>query len=213
MVFRIERSIRRAASKGLKKLIKLEQQAKDLLNEEKLKVILRPILMCLQQDHQKFNIPFLNILRKLVKLLNQCFNKTLSDKLIELLGRFLEALGRRDLSTGDDKKIASGILYLFEHLPHAGHSVDTIIRLSWKIENCLVLVSGMSHFSKVIRQPLLRIVNTFASHAHEFFLNNLQDFWKIFIYLLVIKSFFSHYIIISILESRFILSFERKSIS
>lgn len=70
MMLRIEKGIRKAAAKGLKTLIKLENQPKDLLTEDKLKIILRPILICLQQDYYKFNIPFLSVLRKLVKYLS-----------------------------------------------------------------------------------------------------------------------------------------------
>ena len=88
-MLRIERTIRKTASRGLKTLIRLENQPKDLLTEENLKVILRPILICLQQQHQIFNIPFLNVLRKLVKYLNQCFNRTLSDKLAEHLTKVI----------------------------------------------------------------------------------------------------------------------------
>ncbi len=89
MMLRIEKTIRKTASRGLKTLIRLETQPKDLLTEENLKVILRPILICLQQQHHIFNIPFLNVLRKLVKYLNQCFNRTLSDKLAEHLTKVI----------------------------------------------------------------------------------------------------------------------------
>jgi len=48
MMLRIEKGIRKSAAMGLKALIKLENQPKDLLTEDRLKIILRPILICLQ---------------------------------------------------------------------------------------------------------------------------------------------------------------------
>ena len=87
MMTRIEKGIRKAAGHCLKCLIKLESNPKDLVsNDEKLKVILRPVLICLQQEFKTFSPAFLSILRKLLKLLTQCFNKALSDKLLEHLG-------------------------------------------------------------------------------------------------------------------------------
>jgi len=191
MMLRIERGIRKAASKGLRTLIRLEHQPKDLLTEDKLKVILRPILICLQQDYYKFNIPFLQVLRKLVKYLSQCFNKTLSDKLVEHLTRFMEFLcsgnrnrpGQHEIVV-DERKIASGIFYLFEHLPHASQYVDLIIKLNTKIDNYIVNLSGLSCMNYLMRRPLLRIVNCFASGSVELFLTNLQDYWRIFLYIL-----------------------------
>lgn len=186
-MLRIEKGIRKAASKGLRTLIRLEHQAKDLLTEDKLKVILRPILICLQQEYYKFNIPFLQVLRKLVKYLSQCFNKTLSDKLLEHLGKFMEMLaaGNRRQNEVDDRKIASGIFYLFEHLPHASTYVDVLIKMNTKIDNLIVNLSGLSCLNYLMRKPLLRIVNCFASGSVELFLLNMNDNWKMFFYILV----------------------------
>jgi hypothetical protein len=86
MMTRIEKKIRKTAGKCLKALIMLENNPKDLVaNDEKLKTILRPVLICLQQDSKCFSTSFLSLLKKLLKLLKQCFNKALSDKLLEHL--------------------------------------------------------------------------------------------------------------------------------
>lgn len=190
MMLRIERSIRRTATKGLKALIRLENQPKDLLTEDKLKIILRPILICLQQEYQKFNMPFLNILRKLIKFLNQCFNKTLGEKLIDHLTKLIEnfcrptSRGPYTESGSDERKLAMGILYLFEHLPHAIQSLDTIIKLSQKIENAVVVLNGQQYMANIIRRPLLKIVNSCPSGSINFFTTNLSDSWKTFIAML-----------------------------
>ncbi len=48
MMMRVERSVRNTASSCLKDLLKHETHPKELLsNDEKLKVILRPVLICL----------------------------------------------------------------------------------------------------------------------------------------------------------------------
>jgi len=48
MMMRVERGVRNTASKCLKSLLKMETHPKDLLsNDDKLKMILRPVLICL----------------------------------------------------------------------------------------------------------------------------------------------------------------------
>ena len=85
----------------------------------------------------------------------------------------------------DERKIASGIFYLFEHLPHANQYVELIVKLNYKIDNYIVQLSGLSCMNYLMRKPLLRIVNCFASGSVELFLTNLGEFWKIFVYILV----------------------------
>ena len=85
----------------------------------------------------------------------------------------------------DERKIASGIFYLFEYLPHASQYVDLIIKLNNKIDNTIVQLSGMNCMNYLMRKPLLRIVNCYASGSVELFLTNLKDYAKIFLYVLV----------------------------
>ena len=90
---RIEKKIRKTSVNCLRSLIKMEANAKDLVaNDDKLKMILRPVLLCLQQDFKIFSVPFLSILKQLLKMLYQCFNKALSDKLLEHLNIRLEMI-------------------------------------------------------------------------------------------------------------------------
>lgn len=80
---RVERTIRNTASKCLKELLKKESHPRELLsNDDKLKLILRPVLICLQHELKSFTPSFLLVLKKILKLLTQCFNKALSDKLL-----------------------------------------------------------------------------------------------------------------------------------
>ena len=86
MMMRVERTIRNTASKCLKELLKNESHPKDLLsNDERLKHILRPVLICLQHEFRTFTPAFLLVLKKILKLLTKCFNVALSDKLLHHL--------------------------------------------------------------------------------------------------------------------------------
>ncbi len=85
----------------------------------------------------------------------------------------------------DERKIASGIFYLFEYLPHASQYIDLIIKLNNKIDNTIVQLSGMNCMNYLMRKPLLRIVNCYASGSVELFLTNLKEYTKVFLYVLV----------------------------
>ncbi len=85
----------------------------------------------------------------------------------------------------DERKIAFGIFYLFEYLPHASQYIDLIIKLNNKIDNTIVQLSGMNCMNYLMRKPLLRIVNCYASSSVELFLTNLKEYTKVFLYVLV----------------------------
>ena len=83
LVARVDRTVRSTAYKSLKELIDKEEHPKDLLaNEEKLKNILKPMLFCLQQEFKRFTPSLLFAFKKILKLLTQCFNNALIQKLV-----------------------------------------------------------------------------------------------------------------------------------
>lgn len=70
MIVRIEKRIRKGVYQCLKQLISMETSPKDLIQtDDKMKKILRPVLICLQQDFKNFTPSFLQVLKKLLKLL------------------------------------------------------------------------------------------------------------------------------------------------
>lgn len=86
MIYRVETKIKKTVKECLKTLIKLENQAKEIVsNEDKFKQILKPVISCLQQSFDKFNPNFLSMFKSLLKLISIVFNKSLSDKLIDNL--------------------------------------------------------------------------------------------------------------------------------
>jgi hypothetical protein len=86
LIGRVDKSVRETAYQCLKELLGKEDHPKDLIqNDEKLKHILRPVLISLQLDFKKFTPSFLHMFRKILKLLTQCFNITLIQKLVDKL--------------------------------------------------------------------------------------------------------------------------------
>lgn len=81
-VFRIESILQETSFFCIQKLINLCPDAKSLLSTDHLKEILSPILTCYTQNQGKsFTIPFLQVLRQVLKLLSQCFNHHFFDRL------------------------------------------------------------------------------------------------------------------------------------
>lgn len=90
-------------------MINQENHPKELLNnEEKLKSILKPVLMCLSNPFSTFTPSFLQVLKKILKLLTPCFNKALSDKLTNHLDEVV-----KDLSIKFNVHCITGLLKLF----------------------------------------------------------------------------------------------------
>lgn len=86
LIGRVERSVRETAYQSVKELLSREDHPKDLIqNDDKLKTILRPVLLSLQLDFKKFTPSFLHMFKKILKLLTQCFNITLIQKLVDKL--------------------------------------------------------------------------------------------------------------------------------
>lgn len=86
LIGRVDKTVRETAYECLRELLAREEHPKDLIqNDEKLKHILRPVLISLQLDFKKFTPSFLHMFRKILKLLTQCFNITLIQKLVDKL--------------------------------------------------------------------------------------------------------------------------------
>lgn len=193
---RIEKRIRKTSVNCLRALIRLETNAKDLVaNDDKLKKILRPVLLCLQQDFKIFSIPFLSLLKNLLKLLFQCFNKALSDKLLEHLNI------KKINNVNNDSKCISGILSLFEHLTYTYHgnssqnacdNMELIIKASLRIEALFKGSCGKTQIYHITRVPLVKFVNKMASVAYNYLLrlDNLQDAEMIKLFLDLLVAFF-----------------------
>lgn len=86
LVGRVDRSVRDTAYECIKDLLSREEHPKELIqNDDKLKHILRPVLISLQLEFKKFTPSFLTMFKKILKLLTQCFNITLIQKLVDKL--------------------------------------------------------------------------------------------------------------------------------
>lgn len=86
LIGRVERTIRQTAYESIKELLSREDHPKELTpNDEKLKHLLKPVLISLQLDFKKFTPSFLHMFKKILKLLTQCFNLTLIQKLVDKL--------------------------------------------------------------------------------------------------------------------------------
>lgn len=197
MMMRVERTIRNTASSCLRDLLKMENHPKELLfNDEKLKIILRPVLICLQHEFKSFSPAFLLVLKQILKLLTQCFNKALSDKLLAHLGEINQKFLQEQRSYNENItlcKCISGLLSLFEYLsyayqtasqPYPRQSLEKIMRSIILIENELAPKIGRYTICQLTRKPLMKFINIMSSHVIEFFYTNDTEYIKLLLEIL-----------------------------
>ena len=190
LIGRVDKTVRETAYECLRELLAKEEHPKDLIqNDEKLKHILRPVLISLQLEFKKFTPSFLHMFRKILKLLTQCFNITLIQKLVDKLREMEKTKETEQTSqnkpvpatqpstkhlnyseiTLETKCIAS-FLALFQHLAYAYHnhrssnytvnSIILIFKYVGNICNYFTPKLGKHTIKMHIKTTLARVLNT-----------------------------------------------------
>ncbi|KAJ0401448.1 hypothetical protein ATCC90586_009858 [Pythium insidiosum] len=161
------------AQQALTDVIQLNKTHKEItLPKELLQQCLRPVLLNLA-DYRKLNVPLLDGLARLLKLLSSCFNVTLGEKLLEHLKQWRDperiikaAIWKR----GDEPAVAAAIIDLFHLLPPNETFVDAMIDCIVELEAALPAFDSYGKMSSPYRTPLTRFLNRYASTAIAFFL-------------------------------------------
>lgn len=83
------------------------------LEEDKLRFALKPVLWCLQLFPVKFTPQFLLIVKKILKVLLNCFNSKLIDLLLKKLKQVVDATSVSLVSSDFKLENTVGILSLF----------------------------------------------------------------------------------------------------
>lgn len=182
LVARVDRTVRATAYHALKELLSREEHPKELLsNDDKLKNILRPILICLQHDFKKFMPSFLYVFRKILKLLTQCFNNALIIKLLNHLSE-IEKAKEAELTTGatrtmnyaeltHEAKCISSLLGLFQYLSfayqstspkHTINSIEKIMQHTTVISRYFAPKLGRQTIKILFKENLAKLVNTMS---------------------------------------------------
>ncbi|KAL4497765.1 hypothetical protein ABPG72_000520 [Tetrahymena utriculariae] len=178
---RIERGISSTSQSCLHEMINQDSHPKELLNnEDKLKSILKPVLMCLSNHFHTFTPSFLQVLKKILKLLTPCFNKALSDKLTTHLDDVT-----KDPNQKYNIQCISGLLKLFQYLQYAYQtaynnnnqaskqkeyikkSIDTIIQNINKIEQYYSQTEGKYQIQQITRKSLCKFMNSMSAQVTE----------------------------------------------
>lgn len=160
-----------------------EEHPKELLpSDDKLKNILRPILICLQHDFKKFMPSFLYVFRKILKLLTQCFNNALITKLLNHLTE-IDKAKQAEMANPTithninyaylmhEAKCISSLLGLFQYLSFAfqsttpKHTVNSILAImNYTSGICKYYAPKLGkHTIKVLmKENLAKLVNTMS---------------------------------------------------
>lgn len=139
---------------------------KDLIQE-----CIKPILVNLR-DHKKLSIPLLKGLTRLLALLSSWFNKSLGDKMLEHLQRFLEPNKIIELKlwrSGEEPLVAAAVMDLFSELPQASGFVEALVKTTIRLESVLSSY-GSGYFISPFRDPLSRYLNKHCAGTVGFFL-------------------------------------------
>ncbi|KAL4497764.1 hypothetical protein ABPG72_000519 [Tetrahymena utriculariae] len=117
---RIEKTIYSTVQESITEINKKNGRNNQVaMEEEKLRVTLRPMLVCLQSPFNRFTPQFLLIFKKLLKMLINCFNGRLIILLLKQLDDIIKDTSNpsNEQSFSNHKiKNVSGLLSLFQHL-------------------------------------------------------------------------------------------------
>jgi len=142
------------------------------LPKELLQACIKPVLLDLR-DYTKLTLPLLRGLARLLSLLATWFNKTLGDKLLEHLGRWLNPDKISSLgiwNAGEEQMIAAAMIDLFDLLPQGEKFVEGVIKTVIKLEASSHQFSLPCGSSSPYRAPLTKYCNRYFSVVLEFFL-------------------------------------------
>ena len=84
------------------------------------------------KDHKKLTLPLLRGVSRLLVLLTSWFNKSLGEKMLEHLYKFIERDKIVDLrlwKAGEESKVIAAVIDLFSLLPQASRFVEVLIKI------------------------------------------------------------------------------------
>ena len=141
------------------------------LPKELLQTCIRPVLVNLR-DYTNLNLALLRGLSRLLSLLSSWFSKTLGEKLLDHLQRWIEPdkiISQNIWKEGEEPLIAAAIMDLFSLLPQAAHFVEPLIKTTIKLESVLPQYKS-SLIESLYRVPLTRYLNKYSEEVASFFL-------------------------------------------
>jgi len=167
------------STSALKQALKLVEGVEDAedasprhrLSKELIQACIRPILVNLR-DHKQLSIPLLNGLTNLLTLLSSWFNKSLGDKLLDHLQRFLEPekiVALKLWRAGEEPLVAAAVMNLFSVLPQASNFVEALVKTTIRLESVLSAY-GANYVCSPFREPLSRYLNRHCAGTVGFFL-------------------------------------------
>ena len=139
--------------------------------KELLQTCIRPVLVNLR-DYTNLNLALLRGLSRLLSLLSSWFSKTLGEKLLDHLQRWIEPdkiISQNIWKEGEEPLIAAAIMDLFSLLPQAAHFVEPLIKTTIKLESVLPQYKS-SLIESPYREPLTRYLNKYSEEVASFFL-------------------------------------------
>ena len=145
------------------------------LPKDLLQMCIRPVLLNLR-DYTRLSIPLLRGLTKLLSLLSSWFNKTLGEKLLDHLQRWVEPHKIIQLGVwneGEEPMVAAAIVDGFRLLPQASKFVEVLVGTCVKIES-VIGEFKMRRSGSPLRESLARYLNKYSQAAIEFFFRNLK---------------------------------------
>lgn len=141
------------------------------LSKELIQACIRPILVDLR-DYKQLSIPLLNGVSNLLTLLSSWFNKSLGDKMLDHLQRFLEPENIMSLKlwrAGEEPLVAAAVMDLFSVLPQASNFVEALVKTTIRLESVLSAY-GAKFVCSPFREPLSRYLNRHCAGTVGFFL-------------------------------------------
>lgn len=153
-----------------------EGKQQSRLPKELLQTCIRPVLLHLK-DHSRLSVPLLRGLGRLLSLLSSWFNKTLGEKLLDHLQKWLDPpriISQKLWRPGDEPLVASAIVAIFASLPHASHFVEHLVKTCIRLEEALPLYKSSTFVKSPFRLPLARYLNKHPHYTVTFFLARLK---------------------------------------
>lgn len=153
-----------------------ESRGHKRLPKELLQACIRPVLLNLR-DYTRLSIPLLRGLQRLLELLSSWFNRTLGEKLLDHLQKWLDPskiLSLKMWREGAEPLVASAIVDVFSLLPNSSQFVDPLVKTCIKLEACLSAYSARLPESPY-RRPLARYLDRHPHHSVSFFFPRLKS--------------------------------------
>lgn len=169
----------RTSTSALKQALRLAEDVEDSddatprhrLSKELIQACIRPILVDLR-DYKQLSIPLLNGVSNLLTLLVSWFNKSLGDKMLDHLQRFLEPekiIALNLWRVGEEPLVAAAVMDLFSVLPQASNFVEALVKTTIRLESVLPAY-GAKFICSPFREPLSRYLNRHCAGTVGFFL-------------------------------------------